>query len=62
MLSLSFNKHDNEIMELILTDYLYSGQSYELYLTRTLKYLSFCINNDWEMLKNSLFINDEKVA
>ncbi|CDW84752.1 UNKNOWN [Stylonychia lemnae] len=62
MLSLAFTQYDNEIMGILLIDYLFSGQTYDTYLQRTLKYLSQCLNKDWEFLRNTYFINDEKVA
>ncbi|CDW73692.1 UNKNOWN [Stylonychia lemnae] len=62
MLSLAFTNYDNEIMGLILIDYLFSGQAYDTYLHRTLEYLSQCLNKDWEFLRDTYFINDEKVA
>eukprot|EP00347_Sterkiella_histriomuscorum_P010832 403374756 len=62
MFCLSFCKQDNAMLEIILTDYLYSGKKYEEYLADALKYLSYCINQDWEFLKTVYFLNDEKVS
>ncbi|CDW75175.1 UNKNOWN [Stylonychia lemnae] len=62
MLSLAFTQNDNEIMGILLIDSLFSGQSYDSYLQRALKYLQQYLKKDWEFVRNSYFINDEKVA